>query len=77
MEQHLQDVAQNYTMEKFYIFTDHSVQHFLQKPNPRQCCEIDILDIVSTVKPTSSLKIWSKSYCALYIKDIFKILKHI
>ena len=66
MEQHFQDVAQNIQHDKNSdAFAAHFAQHFDQKPTSQQCFEITKFEILSTVNPIGSVKIWSKSSCKL------------
>ena len=61
MEQHFQDMPQkvmNYNNSD--SFAAHFARHFTQKPSPLKCRKIMSFDILSTVNPICSMKIWGK-----------------
>ena len=69
MEKHFQDLDQKVQYDKNSdTFAARFAQHFDQKPNPQQCCEIMKFNILSTVNSTGLTKTWSKFSCTLCIK---------
>ena len=66
MEQHFQDVAQNFMNDKdLDSFDAHFAKHFTQKPSPQQYWEIMYYKIISIVNPIGSMKTWDKSPCTI------------
>ena len=75
MEQHFQDIAQKVANNKNSdSFAAHFGKHFMQKPSPQQCRKIMSFNILSTVKPTGSMKNWDKSSCTLCMKERIEII---
>ena len=69
MEQHFLDVAQKVANNKNSdSFAAHFAKYFKQEPSPQQCRKIMSFDILSTLNPIVSMKIWGKMPCTLCMK---------
>ena len=75
MEQHFQDVAQKFMKDKnSEYFSYHFAKNFTQKRSPQKCRKIMSFDILSTVNPIDSMKIWGKSSCTLSMKERIELI---